>query len=42
MPAVGSEFAEYLLEGRRVVPKALERAGYKFAKPTIDAALAAL
>ncbi len=40
--AVGSEFAEYLLQGRRVVPRALERAGYKFAKPTIDAALAAL
>ncbi|MBP9085154.1 MAG: DUF1731 domain-containing protein [Kofleriaceae bacterium] len=25
-----------------MVPRALERAGYKFSKPTIDAALAAL
>ncbi len=40
--AVGSEFAEYLLEGRRVVPYALERAGFKFIHPTVEGALAAL
>jgi hypothetical protein len=40
--AVGAEFAEYLLEGRRVVPYALERAGFKFVHPTVDGALAAL
>ncbi len=38
--AVG-ELAEYLLEGRRVVPSALERLGFPFAHPTLATALAA-
>ena len=38
--AVG-ELAEHLLEGRRVVPAALERLGFPFAHPTLDGALAA-
>lgn len=38
--AVG-EMAEYLLEGRRVVPQVLERNGFTFEHPTLDAALAA-
>lgn len=37
--AVG-ELAEYLLEGRRAVPSALERVGYRFRHPTLAAALA--
>lgn len=38
--AVG-ELAEYLLEGRRVVPAALERLGFRFAHPDLPGALAA-
>jgi uncharacterized protein (TIGR01777 family) len=38
--AVG-ELAEYLLTGRRAVPAALERLGFRFAHPTLAAALAA-
>ena len=38
--AVG-ELAEYLLEGRRVVPAALQRLGFPFAHPTLAGALAA-
>lgn len=38
--AVG-ELAEYLLEGRRVVPAALERLGFRFAHPDLDGALRA-
>lgn len=38
--AVG-ELAEYLLEGRRVVPAALERLGFTFQHPTLAGALAA-
>jgi uncharacterized protein len=40
--AVGSEFAEYLLQGRRVVPAALERNGFVFTHATIDDALKAI
>lgn len=36
--AVG-ELAEYLLEGRRAVPAALERLGFRFAHPTLPEAL---
>lgn len=36
--AVG-ELAEYLLEGRRVVPAALERLGFTFSHPTVASAL---
>ncbi|MBT8496553.1 MAG: TIGR01777 family oxidoreductase [Deltaproteobacteria bacterium] len=39
--AVG-EFAEYILRGRRVVPKALQDAGFQFEYPDIEAALGAL
>jgi hypothetical protein len=38
--AVG-EVAEYLLEGRRVVPAALEKLGFPFAHPTLAGALEA-
>jgi uncharacterized protein (TIGR01777 family) len=38
--AVG-EMAEYLLEGRRVVPAALTKLGFAFEHPALDAALAA-
>ncbi|MBK9034695.1 MAG: TIGR01777 family protein [Myxococcales bacterium] len=38
--AVG-ELAEYLLEGRRVVPAALTRLGFRFAHPTLAGALGA-
>lgn len=38
--AVG-ELAEYLLEGRRTVPAALERLGFSFAHPTLASALTA-
>jgi uncharacterized protein (TIGR01777 family) len=37
--AVGGELAEYLLEGRRVVPGALEQLGFPFAHPTLASAL---
>ncbi|MEZ4398698.1 MAG: TIGR01777 family oxidoreductase [Kofleriaceae bacterium] len=37
--AVG-ELAEYLLEGRRVVPAALERLGFRFSQPTLAGAIA--
>jgi uncharacterized protein (TIGR01777 family) len=37
--AVG-ELAEYLLEGRRVVPRALEAVGFTWKRPTVAAALA--
>jgi hypothetical protein len=37
--AVG-EFAEYLLTGRKVVPKALLARGFTFAMPSLDAAVA--
>ena len=36
------EFAEYLLRGRRTVPKALLDAGFEFRYPTLDLAAAAL
>jgi uncharacterized protein (TIGR01777 family) len=39
--AVGSEFAESLLEGRRVVPAKLRAIGFAWQYPTLDAALAA-
>lgn len=38
--AVG-EVAEYLLEGRRVVPAALEKLSFPFAHPTLESAVAA-
>jgi uncharacterized protein (TIGR01777 family) len=38
--AVG-EFADYVLHGRRVVPAALEKAGYRFKHPDLAGALAA-
>jgi uncharacterized protein (TIGR01777 family) len=37
--AVGGELAEYLLEGRRVVPGTLEQLGFPFAHPTLASAL---
>jgi uncharacterized protein (TIGR01777 family) len=39
--AVGNELAEYILEGRRVVPAVLEKHGFPFAHPTLAGALAA-
>lgn len=39
--AVGSELAEVLLNGRRVVPAQLKALGYAFEHPTLDAALKA-
>jgi uncharacterized protein (TIGR01777 family) len=39
--AVGSELAEYILEGRRVVPTELEKHGFAFAHPTLADALTA-
>jgi hypothetical protein len=39
--AVGSEFAESILEGRRVVPAKLRAAGFTWKYPTLDGALAA-
>ncbi|HUQ03029.1 MAG TPA: TIGR01777 family oxidoreductase [Kofleriaceae bacterium] len=39
--AVGGELAEYLLEGRRVVPGALEQLGFPFTHPTLASALGA-
>jgi uncharacterized protein (TIGR01777 family) len=39
--AVGSELAEYILEGRRVVPAELEKHAFVFAHPTLAAALEA-
>jgi uncharacterized protein (TIGR01777 family) len=38
---VAGELAEYLVHGRRVVPAALERAGYHFRRPELPGALAA-
>jgi hypothetical protein len=38
---VGSEFAESILEGRRVVPAKLRAAGFTWKYPTLDGALAA-
>jgi uncharacterized protein (TIGR01777 family) len=37
--AVAGEVAEYLLEGRKVVPRALEKLGFSFTRPTIADAL---
>jgi uncharacterized protein (TIGR01777 family) len=37
--AVGAEFAEHLLHGRKVVPRALEKWGFRFAHPTLAGAL---
>lgn len=39
--AVGPEFAESILEGRRVVPAKLRALGFSFVHPTLDDALAA-
>lgn len=39
--AVGSELAESLLNGRRVVPSALRKLGFTFRHPTLDGTLAA-
>jgi uncharacterized protein (TIGR01777 family) len=39
--AIGSEFAEYLLEGRKVVPAALEALGFRFRHPALRGALEA-
>lgn len=39
--AVGSELAESILNGRRVVPAKLRELGFTWTKPTLDAALAA-
>jgi uncharacterized protein len=39
--AVGSELAEYILEGRRVVPTALEKNAFPFAYPSLAGALEA-
>jgi uncharacterized protein len=39
--AVGSEFAEYLLNGRKVVPAALQQHGFVFTHPTIETAVRA-
>jgi uncharacterized protein len=39
--AAAGELAEYVLNGRRCVPAALERAGYAFRHPELDGALAA-
>lgn len=36
------EFHEYLVHGRRVVPKVLQQAGFEFRYPDIEAALAAV
>lgn len=40
--AVGKEFAEYLLNGRKVVPAALQQAGFTFRYGEVAAALATL
>jgi uncharacterized protein len=39
--AVAGELADYLLEGRRAVPAALERLGFAFRYPTLAGALSA-
>jgi len=39
--AVGGEFAESILEGRRVMPAKLRELGFKWQHPTLDDALAA-
>jgi uncharacterized protein (TIGR01777 family) len=38
--AVGAEFAEHLLHGRKVVPRALETWGFRFAHPSLREAVA--
>jgi uncharacterized protein (TIGR01777 family) len=39
---LGSELAEYLFVGQRVVPRALEASGYVFRHPTLEGALRAV